>query len=227
MGCDSHLRPRLLPCFTTPPNKRVFHYIIAFVLLAGKTTYFAQASDLGWSTVHQAENLDNGITRQIYARYINWVIGFPTLVLSLGLLAGVSWTTICSNIFCAWFWILAYLAAAYTTTVNKWGFFAFGTFSWVILAMSTLHESHEAAARAGVGRDYLILAGFINAVWLLYPVAFGLSDGGNFIGVTGGFVFFGILDILILPVVSGGFLLFAGRWDYEKLNLAFSEVRGV
>ncbi|KAJ5759525.1 hypothetical protein N7520_006681 [Penicillium odoratum] len=41
----------LVPCFTTPPQKRVFHYILAFALLAGTTTYFAQASNLGWSTV--------------------------------------------------------------------------------------------------------------------------------------------------------------------------------
>ncbi|KAJ5539540.1 family A G protein-coupled receptor-like protein [Penicillium frequentans] len=218
----------LVPCFTTPPNKRVFHYILAFALLAGTTTYFAQASDLGWSSISQAENLDNGLTRQIfYARYINWVVGFPALVLCLGLLAGVSWTTICSNIFCAWFWVLAYLAAAYTTTVYKWGFFAFGTFTWIILAMSTLNESHESAVKIGIGRDYLILSGLVNAVWFLYPIAFGLSDGGNVIGVTGGFVFFGVLDILVLPVVSVVFLLFTGKWDYEKLNLAFSEVRGV
>lgn len=93
--------------------------------------------------------------------------------------------------------------------------------------MSTLNESHEAAVKIGIGRDYLILSGLVNAVWFLYPIAFGLSDGGNVIGVTGGFVFFGVLDILVLPVVSMVFLLFTGKWDYEKLNLAFSEVRRV
>jgi bacteriorhodopsin len=73
-------------------------------LLVGSASYYAQASDLGWSSVKQTDQL----TRQIfYARYINWVVSFPALVLSLGLLSGISWTTIVLNIFLAWFWVLS------------------------------------------------------------------------------------------------------------------------
>ncbi len=93
--------------------------------------------------------------------------------------------------------------------------------------MSTLNESHESASPLGVGRDYIILSGWLNLLWLLYPIAFGLSDGSNVIGVTGGFIFFGVLDVLMMPVLSFGFLFLARNWDYGKLNLAFSEYRGV
>jgi bacteriorhodopsin len=193
-------------------------------LLAGAVTYFAQAADLGWKAVEQTDHL----TRQIfYARYINWVISFPALSLSLGLLSGMSWTTIVVNIFLAWFWILSYLAASFTTTSYKWGFFAFGTFAYIILAMSTINESRESAAALGIGRDYTILSGWVNLVWLLYPIAFGLSDGGQVIGVTGGAIFFGVLDVLLLPVVSVGFLVLSRKWDFGKLQLDFSEYRGV
>jgi bacteriorhodopsin len=193
-------------------------------LLAGAVTYFAQASDLGWSAVEQTDD----ISRQIfYARYINWVISFPALILSLGLLSGISWTTIIVNIFIAWFWVLSYLAAAYTTTSYKWGFIAFGTFAYIILAMSTLNESRESAEVLGIGRDYMILSGWVNLLWLLYPVAFGLSDGGNIINVTSSFIFFGVLDVLLLPVVSIGFFVLSRKWDFVKLQLDFSEYRGV
>jgi bacteriorhodopsin len=193
-------------------------------LLAGAVTYFAQASDLGWSAIEQTDH----ISRQIfYARYINWVISFPALILSLGLLSGVSWTTIIVNIFIAWFWVLSYLAAAYTTTSYKWGFFAFGTFAYIILAMSTLNESRELAEVLGVGRDYMILSGWVNFLWLLCLVTFGLSDGGNIISVTNSFIFFGVLDVLLLPVVSIGFFVLSSRWDFGKLQLDFSEYRGV
>jgi len=193
-------------------------------LLTGAATYYAQASDLGWSAVSQSDHL----TRQIfYARYINWVVSFPALVLSFGLLSGVSWTTIICNIFIAWFWVLSYLTAAYTTTSYKWGFFAFGTFAYIILAMSTINESHESAVILGIGRDYRILSCWVNTIWLLYPVAFGLSDGGNIIGVTGGFIFFGVLDVLLLPVTSVAFFVLARKWDFAKLQLDFSEYRGV
>jgi bacteriorhodopsin len=193
-------------------------------LLTGAATYYAQASDLGWSAVLETDHL----SRQIfYARYINWVVSFPALVLSLGLLSGVSWTTIICNIFIAWFWVLSYLVTAYTTTSYKWGFFAFGTFAYIILAMSTINESHESAVILGIGRDYRILSCWVNLLWLLYPVAFGLSDGGNVIGVTGGFIFFGVLDMLLLPMTSVGFLLLSRKWDFAKLQLDFSEYRGV
>ena len=214
-------------CFAAHESQRVFHYIFTIALLVGAVTYYAQASDLGWSIVEQANHVDNGVTRQIFfTKYINWSVSFPSIVLALGLLSGVSWTTIICNIFIAWLWILTYLAAAYTTTSYKWGFFAFGTFSWIILAMSTLNESREEASRNGIGRDYMILATLPNVLWLLYPIAFGLSDGGNIIGVTGSFIFFGILDVLMVPVLSFAFVLLGRRWDWGRLNLDFSEYRG-
>lgn len=212
-----------MPCFTTPESDRVFHYLLTMSLLVGSVAYFAQASDLGW--VASQDDAHN-TTRQIfYARYINWTVSFPSLALALGLLSGISWTTIILNIFCAWFWVLNYLVAALVTTDYKWGFFAFGTFAYVILAMSTLNESREAAERLGIVRDYMTLSLFVNALWILYPVAFGLSDGGNVVHVTGGFVFFGVLDVLLGPVVCGLFVFMTRKWDYKKLNLAFSEAR--
>ncbi|KPM36224.1 hypothetical protein AK830_g10352 [Neonectria ditissima] len=132
--------------FAAHESQRVFHYIFTISLLVGAVTYFAEASNLGWTAVQQADDLDNGITRQIFfAKYINWSISFPAMILALGLLSGISWTTIFCNIFITWLWVLTYIAAAYTATDYKWGFFAFGTFSWVILVMSTLNESRESS----------------------------------------------------------------------------------
>lgn len=131
------------------------------------------------------------------------------------------------NICISWVWVLTYLVAAYTTTDYKWGFFAFGTFAYIILAMSTINESHESAEVLGIGRDYRILSLWLNLLWLLYPVAFGLSDGSNTIGVTGTSIFFGVLDVLMVPVLGFGILLLSRNWDFAHLNLDFSEFRGV
>ncbi|CEL06492.1 hypothetical protein ASPCAL09669 [Aspergillus calidoustus] len=217
----------LLPMsFTGRESDRVFHYLFTFVLLVGAITYYAQASNLGWSAVEQVHNLDNGAIRQIfYAKYINWAVAFPSLSLALGLLSGVSWTTIICNIAISAYWVVSYLVAAYTPSTYKWGFFAFGTFSWVILAASTLNECREPAARLGIQRDYMILSGWLNILWLLYPVAFGLSDGGNYISVTAGAVFFGVLDVLMVPVLTGGFVVLGRNWDFRKLSIAFSDTR--
>ncbi|KAI1772851.1 hypothetical protein F4818DRAFT_443732 [Hypoxylon cercidicola] len=91
--------------------------------------------------------------------------------------------------------------------------------------MSTLNESREAAGRLGISGDYMVLAGWANLLWLLYPIAFGLSDGSSTIGVTGGSIFFGVLDILLVPVVSFGFVVLGRKWDWARLHLAVSESR--
>jgi hypothetical protein len=57
---------------------------------------------------------------------------------------------------------MSYLVSGYTTTGYTWGFFAFATFGWVVLAMSTINESREAAAWLGFERGYLVLAGWLN-----------------------------------------------------------------
>jgi bacteriorhodopsin len=212
--------------FAAKESERVFHYLFTFVLMVGAITYFAQASDLGWSAVPQVDNLGNGIVRQVFwVKYVHWLVAFPSLALGLGLISGVSWTTIICNIALSLYWVVSYLAGAYVTTSYKWGFFAFGTFAWLILAMSTINESREAAQLLGVDKDYIILSGWTNLLWIVYPIAWGLTDGSNKIGVTGTSIFFGVLDVLMVPVLSFAVLILARRWDYRKLSIAFSDSR--
>jgi len=138
-------------------------------------------------------------------------------------LSGVSWATIFYNIALSWTWIISYLVAAYTTTNYKWGFFAFGTVAWIFLAVSTLTKGLTSAARVDIRRDYLLLSGWVNLLWLLYPIAWGLSDGGNKIGVTPSFIFFGILDVLLVPALTFATVFLSSKWDYNRLNIAFTQ----
>jgi bacteriorhodopsin len=131
-----------------------------------------------------------------------------------------------SATFVSLFWVGSYLAGAYVPSSYKWGFFAFGTFAWLIPAMSTINESRAAAHLAGIDKDYIMLSGWTNLSWIIYPVAWGLTDGGDRIGgVTGSSIFFGVLDTLMVPVLSAAFLFFSRNWDYHKLSIAFSDSR--
>ncbi len=115
--------------------------------------------------------------------------------------------------------MVSYLVSSLTASNYKWGFFGFGTVAWAVLAYNTLFHGRTGATRVGVSRDHTFLAGWVNLLWLIYPIAFGVSDGGNTIGVTPGAIFFGVLDVLLAPVVAFGFLFFARNWDYGRLNL--------
>jgi len=204
-------------------GEKIFHYLFTIALLVGSIAYFAQASDLGYVLVNQVNSRPRlALARQIFwPKYVNWVISFPVITTALGLLSGVPWATIVYNIFLSWIWVISYLISAFTTSNYKWGFFAFGTVAWLLLAFNTL-GANSSAKRVGISRDHTLLAGWVNFLWLLYPIAFGLTDGGNRIGVTPGFIFFGILDVLLVPVLGFAFITIARRWDYGRLNLAFT-----
>ncbi|KAI1344096.1 heat shock protein 30 [Xylariaceae sp. FL0016] len=209
--------------FVARSGEKVFHYLFTIALLVGSIAYYAQAADLGYDLISQANSKPHfALTRQIFwPKYVNWVVCFPVITIALGLLSGISWATIFFNVTLAWTWIISYLISAYTTSNYKWGFYAFGTTAWLLLAFNTISAT-SAAKRVGVSRDHTLLSGWLNLLWLLYPIAFGVSDGGNRIGVTPMFIFFGILDVLMVPLMSFAFLFLARRWDYGQLNLAFT-----
>lgn len=205
-------------------GEKIFHYIFTITLLAGTIAYYAHAADLGWTIRAVANSRPSPLWfRQIFwVKYVYHLVEFPAIAIALGLLSGVSWASIAYNVALAWTWIVAYIIAALTTSNYKWGFFAFGTFAYLILAYNTLLHGRTGANRVGVARDYSMLAGWTNLIWLCYPIAFGVSDGGNVIGVTPGAIFFGVLDFLLAPLIALGFLVLSRNWDYGRLNLAFT-----
>lgn len=101
------------------------------------------------------------------------------------------------------------------TTTYKWGFFVFGTAAYFLLAASLLVFGTVTAKRIGITKHYFATSGWLVFLWMLYPIAWGLDDGGNEIRVTSGFVFFGILDVLMVPVLAFGFLALATKWDFR------------
>ncbi|KAI2641934.1 heat shock protein 30 [Xylaria nigripes] len=210
--------------FVARSGERIFHYLFTIALLVGSITYFAQASDLGFVLVNQIDSSPKlGFARQIFwPKYINWVVSFPVTTIALSLLSGVSWAVIVYNIFLSWIWVISYLVSAFTTSNYKWGFFAFGTLAMLLLDYNTV-LARSSAKRVGVLTHHTILSTWTNFLFFLYPIAFGVSDGGNTIGVTPGFIFFGVLDLLQLPVFAAAFIYLSRKWDYNKLNLVFTQ----
>jgi bacteriorhodopsin len=211
--------------FKARAGERFFHYLFILANFVGMIAYFAMASDLAWDPVRQSNELDrSGPIRQIFwAKYVFWVVEFPVLIIALGVLSGVAWATILYNVALSWIWIISYLVAAYTTSNYKWGFFAFGFLAHIFLLISTMHHGRGSAGRVGAGRDYTMLAGWVNLVWLLFPIAWGLSDGGNYIGVTPSLIWFGVMDLALLTVTSFAVVFLSRRWDYGALNIAFTQ----
>ena len=76
-------------------------------------------------------------------------------------------------------------------------------------------RKHAYALGADVGKAYTICGVWTIFLWFLYPIAWGLSEGGNVIAPDSEAVFYGILDILAKPVF-GALLL----WGHRNIDPA-------
>ncbi|KAL2064481.1 hypothetical protein VTL71DRAFT_4975 [Oculimacula yallundae] len=203
-------------------GEKIFHYLFTISLFVGAISYFAMASDLG-STAIKTSVEDEGLRQIFYVRYINWFVGWTPLVLAVGLISGVSWATIIFNIVLTWVWVSSYLSGALVATTYKWGFFVFGTFAYFLLSASLFTSGLTTAKRLNITKYYLLIAGYLVFFWLLYPIAWGVDDGGNVISVTSGFIYIGILDVFTVPFFSFAVLLLLTRLEYRSLNLYFTQ----
>jgi len=203
-------------------GEKILHYLFTISLFVGGVSYFTIASDLGSTPVPTSTN-ESGTRQIFYVLYINWFVGWTPLLIALGLVSGVSWSTIVYNIALSWIWVASWLSGSLIASTYKWGFFTFGLFAYFLLSASLLHTGGITAKRVGILKQYWLVTGGLVFVWLLYPIAWGVADGGNKIGVSEGFIFWGILDVFTVPVLSFALLFLATKWDYKSLNLYFTQ----
>ncbi|KAK0548093.1 hypothetical protein OC846_004612 [Tilletia horrida] len=199
---------------TVDPNRRVFHYLTLAILTTASVAYFAMASDLGETPV-QVEFLREGaaiaaqnggrLTRGIwYARYIDWTITTPLLLLELLLVSGVPTSTILLTIFMDIIMIITGLIGALVPSTYKWGFYTIGCVAmlYVFFILYGPARTSAKAVSAENGKVYFQGAIVLSFLWFLYPIAWGLADGGNVISTDGEMVFYGVLDVLAKPVFA-------------------------
>lgn len=65
-----------------------------------------------------------------------------------------------------------------------------------------------------VGRTFLMCGVWTMFLWFLYPIAWGLSEGGNVIHPDSEAIFYGILDIAAKPVFTALLL-----WGHRKIDI--------
>jgi bacteriorhodopsin len=217
-----------------PRTQRVFHYITAAICMVACIAYFTMGSNLGFTPIgveyHRSDPEVAGNNRAIfYARYIDWVITTPLLLLDLLLTAGMPWPSIFMLMLVDEIMIVTGLIGALVESRYKWGFYAFGCAAllfivWELVITCRKHASHIGA---DVGRAYLYCGALTTFLWILYPIAWGVSEGGNLIAPDSEAVFYGILDLLAKPVF-GALLIWGHRGiDSARLGLHVRDVTGL
>lgn len=111
------------------------------------------------------------------------------------------------------------LALTFTSYADmlQWGYYVFGcvAFLWVAWTVTYIARKHASALGNDISRTYTICGVWTIFLWFLYPIAWGLSEGGNVIAPDSEAVFYGVLDIMAKPVF-GALLL----WGHRNIDPA-------
>ncbi|KAI0197650.1 bacteriorhodopsin [Astrocystis sublimbata] len=200
--------------FRRPQTHRIFHYITASICAVACIAYFAMGSNLGQLPIN-TEFRRRGTREIFYARYIDWAITTPLLLLELLLTAGVSTPTILVTILADLIMIVCGLIGALTQTRYKWGFFTFGTAALFFIAYELLFDARRHANVLGGDpkKTFWTCGVLLLGLWFLYPIAWGLSEGGNVIHPDSEAIFYGILDVFAKIGFAGALL-----WGHRKTS---------
>lgn len=112
--------------FLKPRTDRIFFYITAAINMTACIAYFTMGSNLGWAPIPVEFQRTNpvvaGTVRQVYyARYVDWVVTTPLLLMDLLLTAALPWPTIIWVIFLDWIMIITGLIGALVVSRYKFG----------------------------------------------------------------------------------------------------------
>lgn len=221
--------------FTVPRRNRIFHYITAAITMTASVAYFTMGSNLGYTPIavefQRNNSVVRGTVREIfYVRYIDWFVTTPVsqasfplsqsksnlesklLLLDLLLTAGLPWPTILWTIFLDEVMIITGLVGALVASTYKWGYFTFAMVALFAIAWNVVIVARSNAKALGptISKTFLLCGVWTIFLWFLYPIAWGLSEGGNVISPDSEAVFYGVLDILAKPVF-GALLIFGHR----------------
>lgn len=158
--------------------------VTTLIVVFAALSYFAMASGAG-SSLHHIRVIEShkhglpdttlDIYRQVFwARYVDWSITTPLLLLDLGLLAGMNGGNLFITIVADIIMVLTGLFAAFGTegTSQKWGWYTIACLAYIVV-LYKLIVSGRATARAKGGKVanfYNAIGGFTIILWTIYPM---------------------------------------------------------
>lgn len=206
--------------FRVKVEKRFFHIITAFITLFATLSYFAMATGDGISVKnitieHQHKkgipSTYDEVNREIYwARYVDWSLTTPLLLIDLAFLAGLNGASMLIVIVADLFMVLTGLFAAYGTGEGqKWGYYAMACAAYLVIVYQLALNGRNAVKSKDqkTATLFVSLAGFTALLWTAYPIVWGVADGARKANVDAEIIAYAVLDVLAKPVFGFWLLL--------------------
>jgi len=215
--------------YRTPVQKRLFHILTTFITAFATLSYFAMATGSGNSFAHiivkeahkHVPDTVEHVYRQVFwARYVDWTLTTPLLLLDLAFLAGLNGANILVAVVADLIMILTGLFAAYGNSAGqKWGWYAMACVAYIVIVYQLAIPGRRAVASKDgkTAKLFTAIAGFTVVIWTLYPIVWAVGDGARKWSVDGEIIAYAVLDILAKPVF-GFWLLFAHGKDITALD---------
>lgn len=203
-----------------PAQKRLFHVITALITTFATLSYYAMATGDGSSFTHivvkeahkHVPDTFEHIFRQVFwARYVDWSVTTPLLLLDLAFLAGLSGADILVAIVADVIMVLTGLFAALATKESvTWGWYAMAcvAYLFIVYILAVGGRRTVASKSSATAKLFASIGGFTLVLWTLYPIVWGIADGARIWSVDTEIIAYAVLDVLAKPVF-GFWLLFA------------------
>lgn len=205
--------------FRVPVQKRMFHILTAFITTFAMISYYAMAVHDGVGknqiVIKESHKHTPDTTKTVYrevywARYVDWSVTTPLLLLDLCLLAGLPGANILVAIVADLIMILTGLFAAFTVEEGpKWGYYAIACIAYLVIVYQLAFNGRGVVQNKDkkTATFFSAIAGFTLILWTVYPIIWGIADGSRNINVDSEIVAYAVLDVLAKPVF-GFWLLF-------------------
>lgn len=212
--------------FTSRATNSIKKFVAAIPIFTNiilAVSYFTYAANLGYTSTstefrHVTTDEDLGERQVFYVRYIGWFCAYPFVLFAIeiatnsielqydtkeeliskifNLLSGLVSKILSIEIFS-----LGYLIGILILSTYKWGYYVFGTVGLIANMSLVIHSFLNALKSSENKRVGSILVLFQLVLWVLYPIAWGVSEGGNKIQPDSEAVFYGILDLFTFGII--------------------------
>jgi bacteriorhodopsin len=152
------------------------HYLTSFlIVLVAATSYFAMAIGQSHITLADGHSI-------FYARYIDWSITTPLLLLGLATIAmeaiGVDRTLVYGMLAADVYMIATGFVGALSVDHSRWLWYVFSCGGFVAVLAIVWGPIRKEARVRGREAVYVRLAALLSVLWLLYPVVWALGEEG-------------------------------------------------
>merc|ERR1711964_234880 len=224
LGClrpDVHLHSSILlpgiPCPSSktslPRHHRTHHHLRLNLLLRhghGDGNSFAHIV-VKEAHKHTPDTVEHIFRQVFWARYVDWALTTPLLLLDLAFLAGMNGANITVTIVADLIMVLLGLFAAFgRPDGQKWGYYTIACIASLVIVYQLVVPGRRAVAAKSnsTAKLFASIGGFTLILWTLYPVVWGIGDGARKWSVDAEIIAYAVLDVLAKPVF-GFWLLFA------------------